>query len=244
MSRSRRPDLSARPRLFVIWSQRLAGDALRSALRMNGFDVADQDPAETDPVRAVGDQRPEVIIVDIDPPNEVRNSEVLLILEAFPSVKILAVSTGTDSLTSRSAAAAGLQGCLRKDAALSHVIVSINAVMNGQRVFASCPVIPARREAPQMTDEEQLGALLAMHITPRERDVLALLAEAAPMEEIAERLSITRSTVRTYLNSVFTKLQVHTRYQAVAAAIRYGVVRAPGRFRKPPVQSPEPIGTR
>ena len=231
MSRSPRPGLTTRPKLLVLWSQRLEGEALCSALQISGFDVSDADPEGMDAFKAVGEHRPDLIILDIDQPTEVWNSRVLPVLEAFPSVKVLAVTARTDSSASRSAAAAGLQGCLRKDAALSQVVGSIEAAMLGQRIFPSHPPGHAQRD-PAATDEERLGALLALQITPRERDVLELLTEGTPMDEIAGRLSITRNTVRTYLNSVFTKLQVHTRYQAVAAAVRYGVVRTSGQIRR------------
>jgi DNA-binding NarL/FixJ family response regulator len=227
VSRSPRPHPTACPKLLVLWSQRLAGEALCSALRMSGFDASALNPEKTDPFETVGEERPDLIILDIDQPTNVWNSRVLPVLEAFPNVKVLAVTARTDSLAARSAAAAGLQGCLPKDAALSQVVRSIEAAMSGQTIFPARPRTSVQRD-PRMTDEERFGTLLAMQITPRERDVLQLLTEGKPMDEIAGRLLITRNTVRTYLNSVFTKLQVHTRYQAVAAAVRYGVVRASG----------------
>jgi two-component system, NarL family, response regulator YdfI len=231
VSRSPLPVFTTRPRLLVLWSQRLAGEALCSALRLSGFDVSEPNPGQRDAFEAVGERRPDMIILDIDQPTEVWNSTVLPVLEAFSSVKVLAVTGRTDSLAPRSAAAAGLQGCLRKDSPLSQVVEAIEAAMHGDTIFPRRSPAHVQRD-PTATDEERLGALLAMQITPRERDVLELLTEGTPMDEIAGRLSITRNTVRTYLNSVFTKLQVHTRYQAVAAAVRYGVVRASGQMRR------------
>ena len=74
-----------------------------------------------------------------------------------------------------------------------------------------------------MTDE---AALLVNQLTPREYEVLSLLAEGANSFQISRTLSISPNTVRTHVQSILVKLQVHSRLEAVAFAARHRVVRS------------------
>jgi two-component system nitrate/nitrite response regulator NarL len=79
-----------------------------------------------------------------------------------------------------------------------------------------------RRNGDQNPSEEKI-ARLAGYLTPRERQVLGLLMEGASNKDMARRLSIRSNTVRTHVQNVLTKLQVHTRLGAVTFAVRQGV---------------------
>ena len=67
--------------------------------------------------------------------------------------------------------------------------------------------------------------LLARQLTSREIEVLQLLAEGASSTEIARRLAVSPNTVRTHVQGILTKLQVHSRREAAAFAVRYGIVK-------------------
>jgi two-component system nitrate/nitrite response regulator NarL len=77
--------------------------------------------------------------------------------------------------------------------------------------------------APDRRHNES-AQLLARQLTPREREVLVMLVEAAPGGEIARSLGISRNTVRTHIQSVMSKLQVHSRLEAAAFAARHRLV--------------------
>ena len=68
---------------------------------------------------------------------------------------------------------------------------------------------------------------MADQLTSRERDVLELLAEGLHTDAVADRLRISRNTVRTHVQSIFAKLQVHSRLEAATFAVRHGIVKSP-----------------
>jgi DNA-binding NarL/FixJ family response regulator len=88
-------------------------------------------------------------------------------------------------------------------------------------------VIPQRLAASSLgarTAEEESARLLEGQLTPREREVLGLLVEGASSEQIAVRLTVSPNTVRTHIQNVLTKLQVRSRLEAAAFAVRWGIV--------------------
>jgi DNA-binding NarL/FixJ family response regulator len=165
---------------------------------------------------------PDVALVDIGLPDQsglIVGSELMV---ECPDAKVIALTALDDSQVVKEAVRLGFHGYLMKDASASQFISAIEAVVEGQAVFshrlgrsASAGRTPAEREA----------ALLAQQLSPRELEVLELLAEGASGRQIATGLHISPNTVRTHVQSILTKLQVHSRLQAVAFAVRHGLVK-------------------
>ncbi len=81
-------------------------------------------------------------------------------------------------------------------------------------------------ERNAMGDEEQRdAALLAGQLTPRELEVLEILVRGGSNPQIARELALSPNTVRTHVQSILTKLQVRSRLEAAAFAVRFGIVR-------------------
>ena len=99
----------------------------------------------------------------------------------------------------------------------------VRAVLDGQLIMPH-RLGPASRQAAKHDDAE----LLAAQLTPREREVLTLLARGANGREIAADLAISRNTVRTHVQSILTKLQVHSRLEAATFAVRHRLMALPG----------------
>ena len=119
----------------------------------------------------------------------------------------------------------GFDGYVTKDAQIDQFKSSIKTVVDGQVVV---PRRAARPVAGARSPEEQHAYLLASQLTAREREILALLAEGMDGVEIAKKLSVTKNTVRTHIQNILSKLQVHSRLEAAAFAVRYGLVQVPG----------------
>lgn len=103
---------------------------------------------------------------------------------------------------------------------MAQFVDSIKAAMSGQLVV---PHRLAARAAGARSSEERDASLLAEQLTKRERDVLRMLVEGARSEAIAKRMSISPNTVRTHVQNILTKLQVHSRLEAAAFAVRHGL---------------------
>ena len=123
-----------------------------------------------------------------------------------------------DEAAGELALAAGARGLLLRDAAPGALLAALQAVARGLTVFDSTlsPVRPSSRAAPSPTSPEAL--------TPREREVLALLAEGLSNKAIADRLTISEHTAKFHVNAVLAKLGVQRRTEAVVRAARLGLV--------------------
>ena len=116
------------------------------------------------------------------------------------------------------ALAAGARGLLFRDAAPSALLAALQAVARGLAVFEPtlAPARPAARASAPSNSPEAL--------TPREREVLALLAEGLSNKAIADRLAISEHTAKFHVNAVLAKLGVQRRTEAVVRAARLGLV--------------------
>lgn len=117
----------------------------------------------------------------------------------------------------REAWAAGARGLLPRDAPAASIRAALLAVSLGLSVLdpAFSPVPP---------DQGQGMAPLSVDLTPRELEVLRLLAEGLPNKAIAQRLGVSDHTVKFHVNSLFNKLGVQSRTEAVVRATRLGLV--------------------
>jgi two-component system nitrate/nitrite response regulator NarL len=114
----------------------------------------------------------------------------------------------------------GFAGYLTKNSEPEQFKRALERVADGQVVFQH------RLRAAPGGDPEASGAdLLAKQLTAREVEVLQLLAEGASSTEISGQLSVSPNTVRTHVQGILTKLQVHSRLEAAAFAVRHGLVK-------------------
>ena len=120
----------------------------------------------------------------------------------------------------------GFIGYITKDVSLSQFITSIEAALNGQSVI---PHRTARSVAGAVSPEEENAALRIRQLTARERDVLTLLVRGTNSGAIARELSVSINTVRSHVQNILAKLQVHSRLEAAAFAVRYGAVKVQDR---------------
>jgi DNA-binding NarL/FixJ family response regulator len=123
--------------------------------------------------------------------------------------------------------AAGARGVLPDDSAAEEIAAAVEAAVAGLVVvpseLASALVAP-RPPASEARDFGAASAARARALTPREREILSMLAEGLPNKVIASRLGISEHTVKTHLEAVFEKLGASTRAEAVARAVRSGLL--------------------
>jgi len=171
-------------------------------------------------------EEPDVVLMDIGLPDRSGLAVGRDIIEKLPDVRVVALTALGDATAVRESLRAGFHAYITKDTSVSEFLSSLRAVLEGQ-------VVITRKLAPSVGgahDEQQRSAhLLTSQLTPREREVLSLLVDGATGSEIAKRLSISANTVRTHIQGILTKLQVHSRLEAAAFAVRNGLVDVPQR---------------
>lgn len=170
--------------------------------------------------------QPDLVLVDVDL-LEAGNGEprglwlAARVVEECPGAKVVALAAHGSPRAIREAIGAGVHGYLTKDTSATLFLQSVRAILGGE------VVIPQRLAAESLgarSAEQEAASLLAGQLTPREREVLALLVEGAGSETIAARLTVSPNTVRTHIQNVLTKLQVRSRLEAAAFAVRWGLV--------------------
>ncbi len=165
-------------------------------------------------------ERPDVVLMDLRMPLLDGVAATARIAADVPSAAVLVLTTYADDESLVAALRAGARGYLTKDAGRSEVAAAVRAVAHGQSIFGAdvgARVIGAvTASAPVAATPVEALARRFPLLTPREADVLALVAEGFGNAEIAARLYIGIATVKTHVNAIFAKLGVRDRAQAIA----------------------------
>lgn len=120
---------------------------------------------------------------------------------------------------------AGADGYVTREMRLERLVAALRQVLDGQAVVPAQMLGALLRSLIERNREADRIRELAVRLTRREREVLELLAEGCGHEAIADILVISPQTARTHIQSVITKLGVHSRLEATALAVRHGLVR-------------------
>lgn len=203
----------------------LFADAIRSTLESAGLEVVGVATTGEQGVEDVRRERPDLVLVDLGLPDQSGLAVGKRIIDEHPGIKVLALTAIDAPKAVEEALRSGFHGYLTKDTPLARFVSSIRAAVDGQVVI---PHRLAPAVAGAKTPGEASAALLVEQLTARELEVLALLVDGANGEDIARHLVISPNTVRTHVQSILTKLQVHSRLEAATFAVRHGIVPAPG----------------
>lgn len=216
--------------VLIVDDHRLFADVIASALEQAGARVVGPVGTAADAIASAALDRPDVVLLDIGLPDLDGFDAARAILAVEPDVAIVALTASTDPKASSDAVKAGFRGYVAKDARLATVVEAIRSAVEGRSVVVA-PSRPTAASARASSPAE----LLTRALTERERDVLQLIVSGAGSGAIAEGLGISANTVRTHVQSILTKLQVHSRLEAAAFAVKHGLVE-PGKdagFERP-----------
>lgn len=210
-----------RIRVFVVEDHRMFAEALVSMLAQQpGIEVVGS--AGTAQAAIAETQRllPSVVVMDYRLPDADGTAAARAIRDQSPQVKVLILTASAEESLLREVIRAGCSGIVTKGRSMVDLVHAVRAAAAGETVIA--PALLDRLVTPA---HSEAGADL---LTEREIEVLRLAAEGLDTREISLRLDISLHTVRNHLQSCIRKLGVHTRTQAVSAAIRRGIVPTPG----------------
>ena len=170
--------------------------------------------------------RPDVVLMDVRMPemNGLDAARVILSAGFDPPVRVLMLTTFDVDDYVYEALSIGASGFMLKDAPAEELIRAVRVVADGEALLA--PTVTRRLIADvtsrRSTARRKVAALSAL--TPREREVLELIARGMSNTEIAERLFVAEQTVKTHVGKVLSKLDLRDRAQAVVLAYESGLV--------------------
>jgi DNA-binding NarL/FixJ family response regulator len=194
------------------------------------MELVGEAPSGVETIQMAAELRPDVILMDINMPDLNGIEASRQILAAYPSVAILVI-TMIDDDTVFSAMRAGARGYLLKGAEGEETLRAIRAVANGEIIFGPAT---AERMLHFFAGEDLLKSVAPFpELTPREREILELIAQGLTNNAIAERFVISPKTVRNQVSNIFGKLQVRDRAQAIIKAREAGLGQRSKLGRKP-----------
>jgi DNA-binding NarL/FixJ family response regulator len=167
-------------------------------------------------VDAVARLRPDVCLIDRHFAGDDGLAAIEEMTAANPATKVLVLSADPDTEGILRALSSGASGYLHKTRGVTALTAAISRVLRGE-VVVDVPKAPGTRRPPQQDAARRLAAFL----TGRERQCLSLLVEGLDTTGMAAKLGVSQATVRTHVQSLLTKLGVHSRLEAASFAVRY-----------------------
>jgi DNA-binding NarL/FixJ family response regulator len=210
-------------RVLLADDQRVVREGLGTLLGLlDGIELVGTAADGEEAVALAAEHDPDVVLMDLRMPRVDGVEAIRRLADRGERPRAIALTTYADDASVLGALRAGARGYLTKDAGAEEIRAAVEAVARGEAaldpavqhhvVAALAGPAPAEPE-PQLPDG----------LTPREAEVLALIAEGLSNAEIAGRLVVSAATVKSHVNHIFAKAGVRDRAQAVAYAYRHGL---------------------
>jgi DNA-binding NarL/FixJ family response regulator len=210
-------------RVVIVDDQRVVRDGLTMLVGLiDGLDVVGAAADGAEAVALSDREHPDVVLMDLRMPHMDGAEATRLIRSGSPTTQVLVLTTYADDESLFPALQAGARGYLTKDASADQIRAAVEAVARGEaaldpavqhHVIAALSGPAPAEPSPDLPDG----------LTPREVEVLALIAEGLTNAEIAGRLVVSGATVKTHVNHIFAKTGARDRAHAVVYAYAHGL---------------------
>jgi DNA-binding NarL/FixJ family response regulator len=220
-------------RVVLADDQRLVRESLATLLGLlDGIELLATASDGEEALALTAEHGPDVVLMDLRMPRMDGIEATRRLRESHPDVRVIALTTYADDESVLGALRAGARGYLTKDASSQDIRAAILTVAAGDAALdpavqshvvaalagdGARAAVPDSPQAPELPDD----------LTPREAEVLSLIAEGLTNAEIAERLVISPTTIKSHINHLFAKAGLRDRTQAVNYAYRTGIAVPP-----------------
>ncbi len=220
-------------RVLLADDHQLLRQALRRALEDAGYDVVAEAGDGEEAMHGVAEHRPDLVVIDVTMPVLDGVEATRRIHAQFPETSIIVLTMHAEDALKAEALRAGAAAFLTKDSAMHELVATVGAVTRGEimssevaaqivREFEPMAVVGASARGAH--NGTGLAPAEPSPLTPREEEILQLIADGRSTTEVARELFISAKTVKNHLASIYAKLDARDRTQAVLSAVRSGIV--------------------
>ena len=167
---------------------------------------------------------PDVAFISMDLPGYDGIRAAAMLHERLPECGVVLMARDEELPTLVAALEAGVSGFLTKDCPLSELIEAARAVSRGETLIPKSMLGPLLGKLIRRRRQQDEALTALDRLTRREREILALLAQGADNQSIAQELVISPETARTHIQKILGKLGVHSRLEAAAFVVRNGLL--------------------
>lgn len=192
------------------------------------IDVVGVGKCGADAISLVADLEPDVLVVDLDLPDMSGAEVIRQIFEPGGDTNVVVLSAYFDAKSMAEAFDAGAITYLPKTQAADSLLESIRQAALGEGTVPQAHVGALLKGMRERSARQSEAAEVRGLLSPREREVLSLLAEGTTVNDAAEQLHISVFTIRGHVRNILSKLEVHSMSQAVALAYRSGLIERSG----------------
>ncbi|KAB2334554.1 response regulator transcription factor [Cytobacillus depressus] len=216
-------------KVMIVDDQPLIREGLGSLLNLReGIEVIGSAVDGADALKKALALMPDIVLMDIRMPNVNGVEGTRRLREKAPQIKVLMLTTFSDSEYIFDALEEGASGYLLKDMSTDTIVQAILTVHHGGVVlpkdFTTDVLTELRmRQMKEERSSDHLPPSSLSELTSRELEVLRLLGQGLNNKEIADRLFITEGTVKNHVSNIIQKLELRDRTQAAIFAVRYGI---------------------
>lgn len=211
-------------RVVLVDDQALFREGLRTLLSTRvDLEVVGEAADGAEAVALVQQVRPAVVLMDLQMPVMDGVQATAALRERCPDVRVLVLTTFDDEGNVMGALRAGAAGYLLKDVSLDTLVSAIHAAARGESFLQSTITGTVVDAVTRMLSSAPTASALVLPLSPREREILRLVATGASNKEIADRLCVAEGTVKNHITNILLKLDVRDRTQAALRARSLGL---------------------
>ena len=212
----------SKQRIILVDDHEVVRLGLKSLLeRHPQFEVVGEAASSRDALEQVAALEPDVVVMDIRLPGTSGIEACEQIVDNYPDIKVIMLTSYAEDEMLFSAIRAGASGYVLKQIASEELVKAIEAVGRGEALLDPAVTQRVFQEVRRAVKEEEASAF--QHLSQQEKHVLLLVSEGKTNREIAKNLFLGEGTVRNYVSSILSKLGVNNRAEAAAYAVEHSL---------------------
>ncbi len=229
--RASRPSDGVLVRVLIVVDHRVFAEALATALGLEpDIGVVGTAGGVAEAVAVADRERPDVLLLDYQLPDGPGTEASRHILARMPETRTVLLTNFAEVSVLVEAVEAGVSAFLPKTSSFSEVADAIRAAHDGETLLSATmfqTLLAHLQNAPETDTAPPASSPPVDPLTPRELDVLTLLARGHTTARVADDLVVSPHTVRTHVQNILRKLGVHSKLAAVSLALRLGLIQLP-----------------